>query len=110
MTFKQFVMSQPANRTINQTGGWEDCAVGDYDAEILGHNCVLTHIFDTVETCLSGDEQLRTCLGGYGKPLNNDDEYGCIPDRRRENIINTYGDLQDYYNGKLNLLTGEKSV
>jgi len=110
ISFKEFVMSQPADRIIDQSCGWEHCAIGDYDSEILGHTTDHTGIFETVEMCIGDDKQLRACLAGYGKPLREYTDYDYLCDHERETIINRYGDLQDYYNGKLNLFTGEKSV
>lgn len=38
--FVEFCKAQPAERKIDHSGGWSDCAVGDYFKEVLGKDQV----------------------------------------------------------------------
>lgn len=105
MTFKEFVMSQPTDREIDH-GDWSSCAVGDYVREVL--NETLTHyefepnmVEEMVEEIVQ-DRVLRESLDCNGSTLFNTG-----PDLYMSGltvVIHTYGDIQDYYNGKLELV------
>lgn len=86
ISFREFVISQPTDRTINHDGGWSSCAVGDYQREELGNEDILVPVRDIID-----NDELYNCL--------NENGY----DYRAERVIHTYGDIQDYYNGKLKL-------
>lgn len=101
MTFKDFVMSQPTDREIDH-GDWSSCAVGDYAREVL--NETLTHYEfkpDIVKEIVQ-DRVLEESLDCNGSTLVNTG-----PDLYMSGltvVIHTYGDIQDYYNGKLELV------
>lgn len=101
MTFKEFVMSQPTDREIDH-GDWSSCAVGDYVREVL--NETLTHYefrTNTVKEIIQ-DRVLEESLDCNGSTLVKTG-----PDLYMSGlavVIHTYGDIQDYYNGKLDLV------
>lgn len=75
-----FINSQPADRPIKSHSSWNECAVGDYAREVLGHDIPLARTGDSYIP-VHNDEVLnalwREC--GTCEPLNMAARYQVIP-------------------------------
>lgn len=101
MTFKEFVMSQPTDRKIDH-GDWSSCAVGDYAREVLNVTLVFNEFEPNMVEEIVQDTVLKESLDCNGSTL-----FKTGPDLYMSGlavVIHTYGDIQDYYNGKLDLV------
>lgn len=89
-SFEEFVSDFDPDRMIDHFR-WKTCAVGSYYNYLVGLEVIEDDdkIFDSIElvaeTLLDGDEELAHILNRRGENEDGD------------TIIETYGDLQDYF-------------
>lgn len=103
MDFKQFVMSQDPNRSINHSAGWGSCAVGDFIKEtdyLEDSDVSIDEYIYNIENSPSASE-IKEILGNTQlfEALN---DRGHVPGKKGV-VLLTYGSIQDYYKGNLSL-------
>lgn len=103
MDFKQFVMNQDSNRTINHSAGWGACAVGDFIKEtdyLKNANVPLEEYMFHLENepCAS---EIKEIIGST-QLFNALNDRGHVPGKKGV-VLLTYGSIQDYYKGNLSL-------
>lgn len=113
MNFSEFVNSKDREEVINHSG-WETCSVGTYAKEHTGHfeelmQCGLSLLM-VASKFLDGDIPLAYCLNHSGHYIKLDRECSSFPFDTDERVINTYGDLQDYLSGKLEITTDRAAL
>lgn len=89
-SFVDFIFKQDDDRTINHNGGWNKCAVGDYNREVLGGQLNGRALFEH-QDALNGQRIAEYIIGCY--PIYRNLVMGTVANK----LYPTYGQLKKAY-------------